>query len=834
MKETNDLLKKALQFAKDGKYNKALSCYGLFKVFYPELSDMVTVNEAFLHKRVSVMDEDSALIMEIPVFDNYDYLAKKFWEIMLTSPYDVKIDIISGSAEHSFLLAWFNSSDILSGCTDRHHDKQEILMSFFEHTQFFDRDFYKNQYKVVAKSEDSLSHYIQTGFAEAKLPARWFDIHIGKDAKVNTIIDTRKDNCLSLSQSNPKVSVLVPVFNNAEYLHECINSILNQTLRDIEIIIINDGSTDMQAVDILNSFARTDSRIRLIHKKNTGYGHSMNCGLLSAKGEYIGIVESDDYIISKMYENLYFNSNMGEIDIVKSNPSFFYGNGDERRFTKIHLCKSNGNSLFSAKDNYAYFRAIPLNPIGIFKKSFLKKENIFFSETPGASFQDIGFYFKTSISAKKIKLVDKQYYMVRRDNENSSVFAKDKFEYTVFEYDQLYNFLEQDKARKAEFVALYNLRKFFSYKFTYERIASEYREAFKKIFYNEIKTAIFKNEINCDLFTINEIEWIKEKLNIDISESFPLFSVIIPVYNSEDTIADTLNSLIQQTLRNIEIICINDGSIDSTAKILEDFKNTDPRIIVLTQENLCAGSARNRGLDISKGKYLLFADSDDYFEVDCLQNFYNYCENEHLDFCICKLKLQSVKTGKIFDCRYNIREDVLKMEKIFTCKDIHKDRFRAIMGWAVDKVFKADFIKKNSIRFKETRIHNDLNFVYTAFLKASRIGVLSEQLVCKTVFNDAKLTNQKGKYFRIIKDVLLELKQTINDCDARSLLGKDFVCYAFHLIAIYDVALKDSLYYEDFNSFVKNELLPYITHEKIGIDYFWDKDDYAIVAKFIH
>lgn len=246
-----------------------------------------------------------------------------------------------------------------------------------------------------------------------------------------------------VSRERPKVSVLIPVYNNAQYLHECIDSVINQTLKEIEIIIINDGSTDPEAVKILDEYAAKDNRIKLIHKENTGYGHSMNVGMDNATGEYIGIVESDDYITTTMYNDLYMNSDNGSADIIKSTPVFFYGNGKERRFTKINSCRTESGYIVTKKDFHAYFRSIPLNPIGIFKKSFLKKEEIFFSETPGASFQDIGFYFKTSITAKKIKIVNKEYYMVRRDNENSSVFSKDKSEYVVFEYKNIYNFLKK-------------------------------------------------------------------------------------------------------------------------------------------------------------------------------------------------------------------------------------------------------------------------------------------------------------------------------------------------------------------------------------------------------
>ena len=108
-------------------------------------------------------------------------------------------------------------------------------------------------------------------------------------------------------------------------------------------------------------------------------------------------------------------------------------------------------------------------------------------------------------------------------------------------------------------------------------------------------------------------------------------SVIIPCYNCSETIEKVIDSVVNQTYAVHEIICINDGSIDNTAKILDDFSHKDCRIKILNQENLGAGNARNKGLSIATGKYLLFADSDDYFESNCLQSFYDYCEDKQLD-----------------------------------------------------------------------------------------------------------------------------------------------------------------------------------------------------------
>ena len=115
----------------------------------------------------------------------------------------------------------------------------------------------------------------------------------------------------------PKVSVIVPVYGVEKYIHQCIDSILNQTLDDIEILLIDDGSKD-NCPAIIDEYAKKDSRIIAIHKNNGGYGSAMNVGLKNATGEYIGIVEPDDFIDKNMYEDLYNIAMKNSVDIVKS------------------------------------------------------------------------------------------------------------------------------------------------------------------------------------------------------------------------------------------------------------------------------------------------------------------------------------------------------------------------------------------------------------------------------------------------------------------------------------------------------------------------------------
>ena len=115
----------------------------------------------------------------------------------------------------------------------------------------------------------------------------------------------------------PKVSVVLPIYNVEQYLRECLDTVVNQTLKDIEIICVNDGSTD-NSLKIIKEFAEKDSRIKIIDKDNSGYGHSMNVGIDAATGEYLGIVEPDDFVSLNMFEELAAVADRVKADIVKA------------------------------------------------------------------------------------------------------------------------------------------------------------------------------------------------------------------------------------------------------------------------------------------------------------------------------------------------------------------------------------------------------------------------------------------------------------------------------------------------------------------------------------
>ncbi len=215
-----------------------------------------------------------------------------------------------------------------------------------------------------------------------------------------------------------KVSVVVPIFNVEKYLPECIESILKQTLKEIEIILIDDGSPD-QCGKIIDEYAKKDTRIIAIHQKNHGYSYTVNYGISIARGEYIGVIESDDWIESEMYEDLFANAKKNKTDVTKG---LFYIYNSLATHTPKNIIYTNPNGMdlrlapnrvFSADDwpKIMGFHASLWS--AIYKSSFIKKIKL--PETAGASYQDLPFITEVYCRAKRISVVKKPFVHWRND-----------------------------------------------------------------------------------------------------------------------------------------------------------------------------------------------------------------------------------------------------------------------------------------------------------------------------------------------------------------------------------------------------------------------------------
>ncbi len=226
-----------------------------------------------------------------------------------------------------------------------------------------------------------------------------------------------------------KVSVIVPVFNTEKYLEKCLNSLINQTLQDIEIICVNDGSTDKSA-DIIKKFVNKDSRFKLINQENKKQGAARNTGMKIAKGEYIGFVDSDDWVDLEYYEKLYNAAKKYSADIALAT-NIRTGHGKDKK--RLNITEEKFVTTLQDKIDVCqqWKNECPTNKI--YRHSMLKNNNIKWPE--GMYCEDKLFTIKAIYYANSIVTVpDINYYYYR--NPNSTVNSKAQKHYKQLKLDK--------------------------------------------------------------------------------------------------------------------------------------------------------------------------------------------------------------------------------------------------------------------------------------------------------------------------------------------------------------------------------------------------------------
>ncbi|MEL7567684.1 MAG: glycosyltransferase, partial [Dehalobacterium sp.] len=519
------------------------------------------------------------------------------------------------------------------------------------------------------------------------------------------------DNSKRYGEGNmPKVSVLIPSLNVGKYIEKCIKSVVNQTLNDIEIICIDAGSTD-NTLEILHKYAAKDPRIKIVMSDIKSYGYQMNLGLDNSTGEYIGIVEADDFAELNMFENLCNIADKENAEIVRANYYWHTSKPKKQDVFFENLAKCPYNQLFSPEENRVFFTVTPSIWSAIYKKELISKFNIRFNETPGASYQDTSFHFSVATMAERVFLVKDPYIHYRKDNDNSSVNSKGKVYCVSDEMHYYEEFLGKYPEKKKKLLPYFIALKYEKYRWNYERLAPEYQYEFLELMYKEFlesRKSGLLDESNFENTAWNNLQRILENPRAYFNETGKIcstqfnslekkdfnivrkasyrsakISIIIPVYNSETFICQTLDSVLAQTLYDIEIICINDGSSDSSLDILLEYAKQDHRITVISQINKGLSSARNAGLEIARGEYVYFLDSDDMLEPNSLEELYMLAHERDVDVLYfdgkpfyeseeLKKKYSSYETA--YKLKTNL-PDILTGQEIF-CKMIESNSYR--------------------------------------------------------------------------------------------------------------------------------------------------------------
>ncbi|MBQ9246368.1 glycosyltransferase [bacterium] len=474
-----------------------------------------------------------------------------------------------------------------------------------------------------------------------------------------------------------KVSVILPVYNVEQYLPKCLASVVQQTLKDIEIICVNDGSTD-NCLKILEDFKSKDNRIKIINKQNAGLGNARNTGLEEAKGEYISFIDSDDYIDENFLELLYTEATENDADVAcggikreNDGKTHFLINYSQTVITddvyqKINVSKATQFSFVWNK---------------IYKHSFLKENELKFM--PDVNFEDLVYTPQIMLKSNVLVTVPNTFYhYIKREK-------------SIFQDTENID-LQKDKLFSLKFMCEY------------------YKNA--GIDFNKIPPLLETYKIVKDKVIEEPKPEKTEKIERVKLENLYKISVIIPVYNSEKYIAQCLDSILNQSLKDMEIICVNDGSTDASLDILNEYALKDKRIKVISQTNTGngAGSARNRGIENAKGEYISFIDSDDYIEKDYLQKMYETAKEYDADVACSGVKKE----------RGNEQKIQLKFNEI-RVSDNPNDNLKVSKSlpypYPWNKIYKREFIVSYGIKYVENIYFEDLIFTPFVITKAEKL-----------------------------------------------------------------------------------------------------------------
>ena len=390
----------------------------------------------------------------------------------------------------------------------------------------------------------------------------------------------------------PKISIIVPVYNTEEFLRQALLSLQRQSLEDLEFVCVNDGSTD-KSLSIIEEYASTDTRFVVVDKPNGGYGHAMNAGIEKASGDYIGILEPDDFVDVQMFELLYQAAEQFEhVDIVRG--SFYYF--DDAKEDGTPALALPAETLRRRPKTTTYYDSVEDAPwllsghpsiwACIYRRSFLAEENIRFIEPPGAGWADNPFLYETTILSKGTVWLPRPLYYYRRFNEKSSSHLTN-IDVPLDRLDDIIDVFERREVESRAVWERFSLRAF-NYIMSilngmplneqtpraYERIAQVMSRMDKDV-------VLQSSSVNADRKALfRELTGIKRQ-NIARHERVdsPSITVVVPLHNKCRYVYECLRAFQMQTFEDFELFVVDvGGSRDITEDFVGHFTERDKRI----------------------------------------------------------------------------------------------------------------------------------------------------------------------------------------------------------------------------------------------------------------
>ncbi len=438
--------------------------------------------------------------------------------------------------------------------------------------------------------------------------------------------------------NNELISIIIPVYNAEKYLRQCLDSIINQTYTNFEVLLVNDGSTDSSGM-ICQEYVENDSRFRYFEKENGGASSARNLGLERSGGAYITFIDSDDWVTPEYLEVLYTTLKENDVDISISSFQLFEPDGIH--YILVYSSQAEATLLnVGKKPRFEFLEIFP--KLGylihdfynvsqkLFKRELLctdfRNIDLLFDERIQFS-EDLDFFFRLYLRASSVFYVKEMTYIYRKHGMSSTA-----------NYDEI----------KA-------LQRLEIYKKMFQRI-----EELGISTFHYVKMLEYFVVDGINMFptskAIREYELFVSEVREKITYPQPLISLIVPIYNVETYLWMCLDSIANQTYSNIEILLVNDGSPDGSAAICQEFVARDSRFHYIEKGNGGLSDARNVGITRAQGEFLSFVDSDDWIEPTYVEDMYRAALLNDAEVVVSNYKKFDVKENcywiHIFDDYY--------------------------------------------------------------------------------------------------------------------------------------------------------------------------------------
>ncbi|MBQ8822356.1 MAG: glycosyltransferase [Lachnospiraceae bacterium] len=623
------------------------------------------------------------------------------------------------------------------------------------------------------------------------------------------------------------VSVIIPIYNVEKYIEKCLDSVLGQTWQNLEIICVNDGTPDgsMEIVErkskedsrivVVNQENGGLSRARNAGiAKATGkyiyfldsddYLQEYAIGVLvnyaeaqSADMVFFGaesVFETEE-IKEKQSAYITYYNRKGNYSGVYSGEELFVRmlqKGDFKPsacliFTRRELVARTGICFYSGilhEDNLYTLQLIQRSERAVvldmpLYKRLIREESI----TSGAKSvrhaygffvtqrEMLAFLGKHSYSLAFFTALKKYFDIMKRnavnvlkDMELEEIYEEIlKLDAEAVAYFMEYIYDLYIRLHSAEAYCVSKKRKVNKLFERCKKLARKLRNRFVRI-RNKLFWMI-PAPVRWYARTIRRLGfgYFLYRKHIKKNPDKLCVSVVMPVYNVERYLAQTLDSLLGQNLPNIEIICVDDGSTDASREILQKYEKKDARIRVLSQEKSGAGPARNLGMSVAKGEYLLFLDSDDIFDESLCNEAYYQCIRKKADVCLFGAKRINMQTFVEEPMGWVLRKSEIPARNLFSGRDIKDKVFQITTGCPWSKMFRREFVMQTGLQFQNLPNTNDAFFVRMAMILAERITTVDRCFVTYRYNEGNNTQSNKAKsplsFYEAFKAMKLEMQK---------------------------------------------------------------------------